>query len=229
MTLRHRNTETRWQAGSFGDQRHALGLHLPRRPFARIQPSALFSPDRHYRYRLVQTWDTDLPRLALTLLCGCSADEHHDHATARRCIHIAKSLGYGGVWICNIYAATTTEPDELWRERDPIGPHNDAELGALTRSHDLTLLAWGDRAPRARARVVARMLWQGCLEHGTSLAVLGWTQTAQPREPMDVPADTLPACLTPTPGVGLAHHEVDDPRWGQLIGADAPEALPQVS
>lgn len=199
--------------------RHAVQLRM-RHWMTRIDSSAVLSPDRAYRYRLVRTWDYTRSALAVVGLSGSAANEQRDDPTVRRCVRLARDLGYGGLLLVNLYGRRTTRPAELWCYADPVGPGNDAELATVVCTHDLTVLAWGADAQPDRASAVAAMLWRGCREHGTSLAVLGWTCNEQPRHVLDVPAATLPECLTATLGAGgLGRHEIDDPRWGRLIGA----------
>jgi hypothetical protein len=83
-------------------------------------------------------------------------------------------------------------------------------------------LGWGAAADPDRARQVAGMLGRAGMKRGGSLAVLGWTD-GQPCLPLDVPADTTPQCFTleGVDDMGWVVSEIDDPRWGQLIGGAA--------
>lgn len=125
-----------------------------------MQSSAVFSPDREHRYRLVRIWDPAKPILAWVMLNGSTADEHRNDPAVCRCIGFAKALGYRGIWVCNLYGKTSTSPDALKLHPEPIGPGNDVELAELSRTHDLTVLAWGASAPAHRAGDVASTLWK---------------------------------------------------------------------
>jgi hypothetical protein len=188
-------------------------LYLPLRLVPHTESSAAFSPCGRYRYRLVRRWDSALPLLCLVMLNPSKANGRRNDPTVRRCIGLARSWGYGGIVVRNLYALVSTDPDELSDHPDPVGPDNDAEL-ALCSRQDLTVLAWGANADAARAQQVAATLWWASRERGTSLAVLGWTGGGQPRHPLYVRSGTPLECVTPS---ASGAHEQEDPRWGRLF------------
>jgi hypothetical protein len=191
--------------------RHAIGYR---------ESWAEFSPGRNWRYRLVRVWDSNRPRLAWVILNGSDADEHHNDPTVRRCIAFARAWGYGGVDIANLYGLVSKNPGVLRRHSNPIGSDNDRHLAAVCSENDLTVLAWGPDAGADRVHEVAQMLRRLAGQHGGSLAVLGWTDGAQPLHPLLASKDATPKCLTLS-GFDCAPHEVEDPRWEYLLGAAA--------
>lgn len=174
--------------------------------------TAVFSADRKYRYRLVRVWDPSRPLLALVMLNGSTAAELADDPTIRWCIALARREGFGGIIVRNLYAAVATDPRELTRIVDPVGPGNDAEL-ALCGRHLVTVLAWGAHADPVRSRQVAQLLAARCHDEGTALAVLGWTKAGQPRHPLYLPAATALQRHWPH----TAANSVDE-RWQALAG-----------
>lgn len=189
-------------------------LHLPLRLGYHTESSAVFSPCGNYRYRLVRVWDSALPLLGLVTLQPLKADGRRNDATIWCCSEVARSSGYGGIIVRNLYALVSTHPDRIGDHPDPVGPDNDAELAQCSQ-HDLTVLAWGPGAGPARAHHVAFALWRASCAHGTSLAVLGWTATGQPEHPLSVAAGTTLKCYTAAASAGA--HEDEDPRWGRLF------------
>ena len=189
-------------------------VHLPLLMNPRSYTWALFSPCGVYRYHLGRVWDPMRPRLGLVMLNPSKADGRRNDATIRRCMRFAAMWGYGGIVVRNLYALVSTDPHQLWNHADPVGPDNDAEL-ALCSEHDLTVLAWGANAAPDRAHEVAAMLWESSRQHGTSLAVMGWTASGQPRHPVRMRKDTVLECVTPASSGDT--HETEDPRWGQLF------------
>jgi hypothetical protein len=193
-----------------------------RLPIGRFAGEAwvVLSQCRRFRYRLVRVWDSHKPRLAVVGHSWCTTNEWRSDRTVRRCIGFARSWGYGGVDIGNLFGLHAPDPRRLASAADPIGPDNDAHLAAMCSDNDLILLAWGAHADTDRARTVAQMLWHLSEDCGGSLAVLGWTERGQPRHPLYSPKDSTPQCLTlGTEGYGL--HEAEDPRWERLLAGEA--------
>jgi hypothetical protein len=187
----------------------ALPLELP----PHVESSARFSACGTYRYRLVRIWDSTAPVLCLVMLNPSKAGAWHNDRTIRRCIAFARSFGYGGIVVRNLYALVSTDPRALADHHDPIGPDNEAEL-ALCCRHDLTVLAWGGDADPDRAHQVAARLWRDAQSAGTSLAVFGWTVTEQPRHPLYLSKNTPLECVTPSDFTDA--HESEDRRWRHL-------------
>jgi hypothetical protein len=189
-------------------------LHLPLRLVHHTEPSAVFNACGTYRYRLVRVWDPALPLLGVVMLHPVKSQVRRSDATMRCCSGIARGSGYGGIVVRNLYALMSRHHERLGDHPDPVGPDNDAEL-AQCSEHDLTVLAWGPDAEPARAHHVAFALWRASCAHGTSLAVLGWTDAGQPEHPLSVCSGTTLKCYTPA--LSADAHEDEDPRWGQLF------------
>lgn len=188
----------------------ALPLELP----SHIESSAVFDDEGTYRYRLVRTWDNHQPVLCLITLHPSKAGVWRNDRTIRACKRLAVSLGYGGIIVRNLYALVCCDPNTLTGHPDPVGPRNDAELLACCE-HDLTVLAWGDDADSSRAHQVTAALWRRAQQHGTSLAVLGWTVHGQPCHPLDLDTPAALECITPSDFTGA--HDSEDHRWRYLL------------
>jgi hypothetical protein len=50
-----------------------------------------------------------------------TADENQDDPTITRCINFAKSWGYGGVCVTNLFAYCATVLSDMRASNDPIG------------------------------------------------------------------------------------------------------------
>jgi hypothetical protein len=59
--------------------------------------SAVFSPDRRYRYHLSRVWPFGRGTLCFIMLNPSHADEADDDATIRKCMGFAKRFGYAGI------------------------------------------------------------------------------------------------------------------------------------
>ena len=142
-----------------------------------ISRAALFSNDERYRYRLRIVWDPDLPYVCFIGLNPSIADELKDDPTIRRCVDFAKRWGKGGIAMLNLFAYRATDPRELKRAANPIGPENTLAFLALEvlKSRSVPIAAWG-AFPMVglRASEVMRL---------EALHCLGTTKGGFPRHP----------------------------------------------
>ncbi len=149
---------------------------------------AIFSNDRVYRYVLWRNWDRGLPRLLITMVNPSKADAIKDDATVRRWRGYARSWGFGGFDITNMFGYRATDPADLHRfSGDRVGPDTDMHIamraGSLT--HDSrVVVAWGGNADDypARVREVVEIL--GRATAGATLWSLGTTESGQPLHPL---------------------------------------------
>ncbi|MEX2446608.1 MAG: DUF1643 domain-containing protein [Dehalococcoidia bacterium] len=153
--------------------------------------SASFSRDGRYRYSLRRSWDAG-PHVVWVMLNPSRATAEEDDPTLRRCAGFSRRWGFGSLEVVNLFAAVATEPADLRRFEDPVGPANDRALRAALVGADLVVAAWGaghggllGRAARVRRRLDGA--W-----------CLGVTASGDPRHPLRLPAG-LP--LVPLPAV----------------------------
>lgn len=106
--------------------------------------TAKLSSCRRYRYALWRTWDDSKPFVLFVGLNPSTADETTDDATLTRCINFAKSWGYGGVCMSNLFAFRATLPTDMKRAIDPIGKDNNMWLKKLAKNAGLVVAAWGN-------------------------------------------------------------------------------------
>lgn len=151
------------------------------------QGSALISPCGQYRYRLRRMGlSTGSKRVLFVMLNPSTADASVDDPTIRRCIGFARSFGCERLDVVNLFAWRATDPSELRRVRDPIGPENDAHIREAGEQADLIVCAWG-----ANDFVLPRL--RGVLDIlPRPLHCLGVTKYCAPRHPLYVPAAAQP-------------------------------------
>lgn len=102
---------------------------------------ATFSDCQRYRYLLWRRWD-ERPPLVFICLNPSTADAQNNDPTNRRTIGFARDLGFGGMVMANLYAFKATQPKDLFKAGDPVGPDNDAYLRQLSQ---FTLVGgWGN-------------------------------------------------------------------------------------
>src|SRR5689334_18589152 len=104
---------------------------------------ALFDPTGRYRYRLWRQWDPAKPAVAFVMLNPSTADATTDDPTIRRCFGFAQGWGFGRLEVVNLFALRATDPRELARHPDPVGPANDAHIAAALALTDQAVAAWG--------------------------------------------------------------------------------------
>ena len=73
-----------------------------------------------------------------------TADEKENDPTIVRCIKFARSWGYGGVYVTNLFAYCATAPSDMMASNDPIGKENDEWLYKLANEADIVVAAWGN-------------------------------------------------------------------------------------
>jgi hypothetical protein len=150
--------------------------------------SAAFSPCRTYRYALWREWN-DGPTVTFIGLNPSTADETKDDPTIRRCVGFAKSWGFGGLIMANLFALRATDPTEMLRHPEPVGPDNDAWLRGLAGRSGKVIAAWGVHGThRKRDKAVLQML-------GDKLHALALTKAGLPKHPLYLRADLTPFAL----------------------------------
>lgn len=148
-----------------------------------ITSNAVFSECRRYRYILWRGWAPHLPRIMFIGLNPSTANEHKDDPTIRNVKKLATNWGYGGVYMCNLYAYVTPHPEELMECDDPIA-NNDVWLRETAAKCSSICFAWGNfryAQMNDRAAIVAAMF-----EHAVCCGV---NQNGTPSHPLYIPAD----------------------------------------
>ncbi len=96
-------------------------------------------------------------------------------------MNFARGWGYSGVDVVNLYALRATDPLELWKTPDPVGPENDRYLLEAGASGAPLVAAWGAHAKCARMQEVVSMPG---LDRLTCLRV---TKKGYPSHPLYLP------------------------------------------
>jgi hypothetical protein len=155
-----------------------------------------FSSDRRHRYTLLHRISPLFgDRLIMWIgLNPSTADEQQLDPTLTRIRSFSEREGYDGFLMTNIFGFRATDPREMIRARDPIGPENDAALLAAAARCDKVVAAWGAHGVhQARAAAVAKLLGRH------QLWSLGSTKDGHPRHPLYVKGDQPLVRWTPAP------------------------------
>ena len=103
---------------------------------------AHFSEDRKYRYLLWRVWDESLPKIMFIGLNPSTANETTDDPTIRRVISMAKSWGYGGIYMANCWPCVTSDPKLITVNEFSTRWNNDTLTYAASECKAI-VFAWG--------------------------------------------------------------------------------------
>lgn len=155
-----------------------------------MQKTALFSPNRTYRYTLWRHWG-GLWATGYAMFIGLNpstATETEDDPTVRRCIGYARDWGFAGLCMTNIFAFRATDPAVMKAHPEPIGPENDRYLAEMAREADIVVAAWGTEGSHLdRGEAVKRMI--------PDLHYLGLTKDGHPKHPLYLRKDLKPIIM----------------------------------
>jgi hypothetical protein len=116
------------------------------------------------------------------------ANEEVNDRTLTRCLDFAKQWDYGALTVGNLFAYVATDPGELRKAKEPVGPENDPYLKQLHQESAITVVAWGnDGEWRNRGYIVMQML-----RAIKKPAFLAKTAKGQPEHPLYLKGDVRP-------------------------------------
>lgn len=168
-------------------------------PNAFTRSAVLAGLGNRFRYELRRIWDGARPLLVVCMLNPSTADHEKDDPTILALMHFARSWGYGGLLIVNLFAFRSSSPLALLAETDPFGPMNgdfiDAAMAYAAGNGGRLLAAWGNGGD-----MDDRAAWfcsRAYHVHQLELICLGTTRSGAPKHPMArgkhrVPRDQQP-------------------------------------
>ena len=114
-----------------------------------IIKTAILSPEKLYRYVLSRVWDDAKEIVNFIGLNPSIADDTIDDPTIRRCVAFAKSWGYGGLYMTNLFAYRATDFANLLKAekegKDPVGHENDKWIKSVANQADKVVFVWGTK------------------------------------------------------------------------------------
>jgi hypothetical protein len=151
-----------------------------------LKTGAIISNCGMYRYLLWRKWSECGPELLYIMLNPSTADEHTDDPTIRRCIRWAVNHGYAGINVCNLFAYRATDPAQLKRVVNPVGPLNNQIIAkAALESTDIICARGGHGQYMNRDQEVCLML----RKLGRDLKAFGLTKSGAPKHPLYLPGN----------------------------------------
>ncbi len=166
--------------------------------FSRPDRSGTGGDRRTYRYALTREWHP-APPAVFVMLNPSTADAFRLDPTLRRAAGFARAWGCGGLIVLNAYALRSTDPRELGRHPEPVGPYNDLVIGTVLVGYvGPVVVGWGaDPAVTATGR--AGEVLDLIRSTRVKPVCLGTTKGGHPRHPLYVAGSTIPSPYPPEP------------------------------
>lgn len=144
-----------------------------------------------YRYWWHRKFTTGKGVTVFGMLNPSKANKDRNDPTSRRCVQFARDWDTAAVVLVNLYAAISTEPDELLELDDPVGPRNwdyiNEACELIHKEGGRFVIAWGVH----RMAVPQAPAFLDFIEKRKMIPMhLGLTQGGQPRHPLYAPSGT---------------------------------------
>jgi len=127
------------------------------------------------------------------MLNPSKATEVQNDPTVERCERRARALGFGAFQVTNIFAWRDTDPFQMRKAKDPIGPGNDAAILAGVAWADQVIAAWGTHGAHMNRGPQMTTLLQGT---GKPLYTLGLSKHGHPKHPLYISYSQQPILWT---------------------------------
>jgi len=143
--------------------------------------TAVYSDCENYRYLLTRVWEPEGRKALFIMLNPSTATEVQNDPTVERCERRARTLGFGGFRVTNIFAWRDTDPKNMRAAAEPIGGENDKSIAESCAWADQIIAGWG-----AHGEHLQRGLAVEALLRATRLPVfhLGLTKAGHPKHPL---------------------------------------------
>jgi hypothetical protein len=104
---------------------------------------AVISKNQLYRYVLWRIWNERRERVNFIMLNPSTAGKTENDHTIIRCINYALYWGFGGMYVTNLFAFRSTDPNKMKSAPHPIGRLNNKYLKRYSEKCPMVILAWG--------------------------------------------------------------------------------------
>lgn len=126
---------------------------------ANIQSKAEFDSDGVYRFSLERVWDGSKDNLLFVGLNPSDSDELITDQTVNHMLYVAKSLGFGGLFVVNLFSLISPSPSVMKEHVLPIGSKTDESIIYYANKASKIVIGWGsDGAYKNRDRQVLKLL-----------------------------------------------------------------------
>lgn len=142
-----------------------------------MKRDAIFSDCGKFRYVLKRQWSYAPGAMCIGLNPSTANAEKDDPTIRILCKHL-EALGYGSLWMTNLYALVSSKPESLWDVADNQGD-NDKWLQYARRQSEIVIFCWGTfKGIEYRENQVMKMFPEG--------KVFGFSKQGMPLHPMSL-------------------------------------------
>jgi hypothetical protein len=151
-----------------------------------LEPNAVISACGRYRYLLTRQVGPGERTATFIALNPSTADATTDDPTIRRCIGFARQWGCGRLAVLNLFAVRATDPADMKRAADPVGPENRAWFGRTLSNPDAgpVICAWGVHGEHLDQDLTV-LGWLA--DAGVKPLAFGVTRDGHPKHPLYIP------------------------------------------
>jgi hypothetical protein len=129
------------------------------------------------------------PLANFLMLNPSTADEYKNDPTVERQCRRVQAWGCSGLIVTNIFAWRSTDPRQLRRVPDPVGPLNDCAILESAEAASIVVCAWGNHAAVGLRGVQVRSLLE---PFGDKLHYLRMSKQGEPCHPLYIGYDVQP-------------------------------------
>ena len=151
---------------------------------------AVFHDRKRYRVALWRTWNQRGPKLLFIGLNPSTANETRDDRTVVRMVNFAKSWGYGGLFVGNLFSIVSADPNfvrQYLGASDISGRPNDQAIKFMRDLASTVVVGWGEWGKRAGRRPAAVLALVGEPVHCFKV-----NQSGEPTHPLYLPGNSKP-------------------------------------
>lgn len=113
---------------------------------------ATFSDCKNHRFELWRIWDFDKPFVMFIGLNPSTANQTQNDPTISCVYKFAKSWGYGGFYMMNLYSVISSNPEKIFECEDPL-LNNDQYLDQVSKICKDVVFAWGKFKQASQSRI----------------------------------------------------------------------------
>ena len=143
--------------------------------------TAVYSDCERYRYLLTRVWEPAGRKALFIMLNPSTATEVQNDPTVERCERRARTLGFGGFRVTNIFAWRDTDPKKMRAAAEPIGAENDVMIAQSCDWADQIIAAWGAHGEHLQRGVAMEALLR---DMELPVFHLGLTKAGHPKHPL---------------------------------------------
>lgn len=160
-----------------------------------LEDNAVISACGRYRYLLTRQVGPGSRTATFIMLNPSTADATINDNTIRRCIDFARRWGCGRLAVLNLFAVRATDPADMKRAADPVGPENRGWFDRTLSVPDAgpVICAWGVHGEH-RGQDLTVLGWLA--GYGIEALALGVTRDGHPKHPLYLPKSAEPLPFT---------------------------------